>query len=195
MKFIIFKVKKDKRKNVKSKNRRMQNKNRVETGERLFAKRRDVLKQRKAESDARRKISFERAVFLVFILAFSVLIIAQMLLFTPSTRVFLTQNGELDGKPLGIEEYLYNKGEIVLQSIADENLKVLVNGDEIAAFKSSNVTLPVRDGDVVEIDGSALKKDVEVRIISKSDNVIVDNTEEKIKVNSDVKILTKIKVS
>ncbi|MCR4435573.1 MAG: hypothetical protein QHH06_02575 [Clostridiales bacterium] len=154
-------------------------------------------KIKNGEKSGRGKINFERMLYLSFVVTFAVLIVVQSALTSPAVRTFLAVDGDSERVPLGYEEYLYKEGEIVLQLLeqeGDENIKVLVNGDEAAAFSNSYASIAVKDGDVVEIDGSGIKREIEVQVISKSPNIRTDCVGKKVKVNSNVKKLATIRI-
>lgn len=152
--------------------------------------------QSKAKRTAKAKINIEKVLFVSFIAAFTILIIAQAALITPSVRTFMTGRTEFEGKQLGLEEYLYDEGKITLELFRDQTdsgVKILVNGDEVAAFNNSVVSLTVRDGDVVEIDGSSLDSPAEIAVVSKTSN-ISDECLKKTVVKGNVKLLTQVRM-
>jgi hypothetical protein len=118
--------------------------------------------------------SIERFLTTAFLTAFVIMILAQAALMSPVVRAFLSVDNELEGRPLGLEEYLYSEGFIVLEIIGSDSkgdVKVLVNGIETERFSESRLMITVREGDIIEIDGTDAKQDVEVRIAEKSENV------------------------
>ncbi|MFZ5989775.1 MAG: hypothetical protein ACOYWZ_21990 [Bacillota bacterium] len=142
------------------------------------------------------RFGFERVLFFSFVCIFLTLIAVQTAMMNPSVRTFLVDDSGLEGSPLSLEEYLYSEGEISLalcEGDYNEDLKVLVNGDEVAVFSDNVVNLMVKDGDVIEVDGS-LAGEAEVEIISASENIANENIGKIVKVNSDVKELTKITI-
>ncbi|RCX19965.1 hypothetical protein DFR58_10234 [Anaerobacterium chartisolvens] len=144
-----------------------------------------------------RKLSFERIIFLTFILAFTFLIVVQTILISPVARTFISGRSEPEGIPLGREEYLYDEGEIgvkLLNGNADGKVKILVNGDEAGVFTGGIVTLKVRDGDVVEVDGSGTGDEVEAVIVTRSGNIDNDCANKRVRVKYGVKKLTQIKI-
>ncbi len=154
-------------------------------------------KWREGKYTENRKLSFERVIFLTFILAFTFLIVVQTILISPVARTFISGKGELEGIPLGREEYLYDEGEIgvkLLNGNTDGKVKILVNGDEAGVFTSSIVTLKVRHGDVVEVDGSDIGDEVEAVIVTRSDNIDNDCANKRVRVKYGVKKLTQIKI-
>ncbi len=143
------------------------------------------------------RINAERILFLSFIITFLLLVTVQAALLNPSIRTFLVSNEEYDGVPLGVEEFLYKQGEIGMELLSEEansNVKILVNGDETAAFKSKKLNLRVKDGDVVEIDGSGEKNECIVVIKSKSDNIATECVNRGIRVKSNIRKLVEVKM-
>jgi|LSQX01.2.fsa_nt_gb hypothetical protein len=139
-------------------------------------------------------IGFERLLFFLSICAFFVLLMVQAAMFNPSLRTFIVRDNALEGKPLEIEEYLYSEGRISIALCSgepDENLKVLVNGTEVAAFINNVIELKVKNMDVIEIDGSVVE-DAEVEVISASNNITGDGVGKRIQINSEMKKLMTI---
>ncbi len=144
-----------------------------------------------------RKFSIERILFLSFILVFTAMVVVQTIMLSPTGNMIVSGNG-FEGTPLGMEESLYSEGEIGLaleNAVANNDLKILVNGDEVAVFNGKLVNLRVKDGDIIEIDGSSLKNDALVTIISKSENVNTNLFNKKIKISSGVKRLTQVRIN
>jgi len=138
----------------------------------------------------------ERALLIAFIAVFAVLIAAQAALTDSSVRIALNADDSLEGRPLGPEEYLYNEGEIVLKLIDGEcggEIKVLLNGTEASSFAEREVSLRVKDGDVIEIDGSLTPHGISVKTVSGSGGVSRDCIGKSITVNSNTKALVKIR--
>ena len=143
------------------------------------------------------ELTFERVIFFAFIAAFTLLVVVQAALISPSVKTFVNESEEFDGTPLGIEEYLYQEGEIrlkLLKGDPDGSVKILLNGDEAAVFNSQTQNLTVKDGDIVEIDGSEAENDVEVAIVGRSDNIVNDSVNKMIRVKSEVKPLAQIRM-
>lgn len=142
-------------------------------------------------------MGFEKVLFFAFICVFIALVFVQGLLMNPSLRTFLVRDSDINGRPLAQEEYMYKEGEIsiaLLESETNENIKLLVNGDEIAAFSENLVTLTVKDGDVIEADGTLLDGETEVEIISATDNISGIEVGKKVKVNSNIEEISRISI-
>ncbi len=152
---------------------------------------------KKKEKKAGKYVNFEKLLMLSFAAVFGLLVIVQILLATPSVRPMIAEDTEFEGSPVSNEEFLYKEGEVVLEltgSESDQNIKVIKNGDEAADFSNKLVKLTVREGDVIEIDGTASIYASEVSVSWCSDNIRDDSVGKKVKVFSDVKNLLRIKM-
>jgi hypothetical protein len=90
--------------------------------------------------------------------AVALTLIFQAVLLIPGFRDAFIWQDEMEGAPLEREAYLFNKAKIQIKlsgDVRDENVKVLLNGDEVADFWENRVLLDIIDGDVIEIDGTA----------------------------------------
>lgn len=153
-------------------------------------------KDRSHERTINPRFGFERILFFSFIILFAVLVLVQAALMNPTTRTFLVNDTGLEGSPLQFEEYLFSEGEISIALCSadiNEDLKLLINGDEVAAFSENVINLKVKEGDVISVDGS-ITEEAEVAIVSASDNIKLDNIGKRTKVSSDVKQLARITI-
>ncbi len=143
------------------------------------------------------EINIERTLLTSFILLFILLIISQIALTNPFIRAEIFINEEIEGTPLKSEEFLYKQGELTFKSLGKGNkqdAKILVNGDEKAAFLEDEITIKVRDGDIIEIDGSESPDYIDILIISKSDNIKTDCLGQKFRIKSQVKKIIQVKI-
>jgi hypothetical protein len=144
------------------------------------------------------KANFERVLFLSFIIMFTILVITQTALMSPSIKTFIPLNSGYEGTQLGVEEFLYKRGEISLelQNVdSDDKLKVLINGEVIGAFFNKTLELNVKEGDVIELDGSEVNTIDEVKIISISANINPYILNKKLRISSGVERLTDIQIN
>lgn len=140
---------------------------------------------------------FEKVLLFLFIAAFTIMILAQALMIDPTIRASIIPGNQTDGLPLGEEEFLYTEGTIKLMltsSSYQPQLKILVNGIETGAFSTNKANVTVKNGDVIEIDGSDLEDEHTVEILSQSENIISEHVGHKIIVKSDVARLLKVKM-
>ena len=156
-------------------------------------------KKKLSKKAALRLVNFgiEKVLFFVFVCLFISIIFVQGTLLNPSLRSYLVKDEDADGRPLASEEYLYKQGEIsiaLLESENNEDLKLLVNGDEVAVFNQNCIKLSVKDGDVIEVDASSTEHETELEIISASENVSGVEVGKRIKVNSNIEEITRISI-
>lgn len=152
---------------------------------------------RSQNNKMRSPISFERILFVVFIISFALLIIIQALLTDPAVRSALSSSHVIEGEPLEEEVFLYSQGSLVLKLMNDEpdpRVKVIINGDEAATFVEQLVEIAVTDGAVIEVDGSEADYAAEVAIVSKSDNIETDCVGRKARTDSNVRLLTQVRL-
>jgi len=144
-----------------------------------------------------KKLDIEKLLFVSVLVTFTLLIVVQGALLDPAIRTFLAIDEQYEGTPLADEEFLYNEGVLYLQ-VADmkehHNVKVLVNGDEVARFDEARLQITVRNGDVIEIDGTDAYETVEVVVKSGSENISRDCLNARVKVASDIRKLVRVKL-
>ena len=122
----------------------------------------------------KKHMDFERIIHTAFFIVFLVLIMLQTAIFFPSINFTVIEKDNLIGVPIGKEEYLYKEGALVLTLLDFESypaLKVLVNGEERAAFLGKTVNINVTDGDVVEMDGSETNANTSFAVTSISPDI------------------------
>lgn len=144
-----------------------------------------------------KKINIERTIFLLFFISFAALLLVQAVMLHPSVRASLIVQEVLEGTPLGSEEALYNEGTVVLKlkgSSPNKDIKVLINGKEAAEFTESKLQLQIIDGDVIEIDGSAFRREIDVTIHSCSDNISPEYLGKTVTVFSNIKKLARVRI-
>ncbi|NJD03054.1 MAG: hypothetical protein FIA99_10795 [Ruminiclostridium sp.] len=118
--------------------------------------------------------AFERIMHISFFIVFLFLVMVQTASLFPSIKSAVIKKDTIIGAPIGKEEYLYKEGSMVLTLLDFENyfsLKVLVNGEERAAFLGKTVNINVSDGDVVELDGTETNANTSIAVLSVSENM------------------------
>ena len=139
----------------------------------------------------------ENLLFGTCILCFLVLIIVQIILAVPSFRNTLHLNDKSIGLPLKGDEYLYTQGQMTLKILGedpDPMLKILVNGDKVAQFDSTEAIINVRDGDVIEIDGSQSLVEHVVKVESITTNINAKCKNAVIRVENNIRKLVKVQM-
>jgi len=115
-----------------------------------------------------------------------------------NVRGLLVRDYELEGRPLAVNEMLFNEGKLRLQLVGlvpDNKIRVKVNGEEVTAFQTAIVEVEVRDGDVLGIDCSGSLQKGEIEIVSKTPNIENNCVGKRFKTDGDPKGTLKIKVN
>ena len=118
--------------------------------------------------------SLEKILFRTCIIFFIALISVQIVLSVPSVRARLNIMDKSLGIPLGSDEYLYGRGKVTLALIREEpdpQVKILVNGEQVAVFDKIEIPVNVNDGDVIEIDGSESPISHMIKVQNASSNI------------------------
>lgn len=121
-----------------------------------------------------REEKFEWFMFKAFLICFFALIAAQTVLLNPSVRSSALEHYYIEGEPLKEEAYLFVPCKMELHLINTDScadLKVLVNGEEKAAFEGDTVLLELKNGDVVELDASSVLVLATVQVSAVSENI------------------------
>lgn len=157
-----------------------------------------VFKFVKNKENKEKATNFENILFGVCILCFIILIAVQIILVTPVLRDKLNLTDTSIGLPLNGDEYLYNQGQITLKIVGEDPdplLRILINGDFVAAFEKTEMDVSVKDGDVIEIDGSQTSVPHIVQVKSISANVSNKCKNASATVNSNIQKLVKVRVN
>lgn len=135
-------------------------------------------------------------IILVFVFFIS-LIIMQIGLVSDTIRPYLSDIEVFEGRHISEVDSLIKEGTITLELVdmsSEKDIKILVNGITISDFSTKYVDVIVTNNSVVEIDASKVKSPVRVRITSKSSNIKSNILNHEIKVESCIKVLTRIKL-
>lgn len=133
----------------------------------------------------------------IFVGLFIALILIQVVMLNDTLRGFLTNDGELEGRPLAVNEMLFDEGKLRLQLIAldpDPKIRITVNGEEVASFQTSIVEVKVMDGDVLGMNCTGYTKNGEIEIVSKTPNVQNNCVGKRFRTNGDPKGTLRMKV-
>lgn len=159
---------------------------------------------KKNEKDPREVITkdsgtnFENILFKTSLILFFVLISVQIILVIPSVREKLNLTDKSIGLPLSNDEYLYNQGQVMIRLVGEEpdpTVKILVNGDEVAIFENIKMSINVKNGDVIEIDGSESVTGHIIRVESLSSNINSSYINAIAKVENNIQRLMKVQVN
>ena len=139
---------------------------------------------------------FEKILLGLLATLFVTLLISQVILLAPSQNGDFALASSPEGIPLEKKVFLYGHGKIGLNLVNDDSclgLKVLVNGEQQATFTSKYVEVALKDGDVVEIDGSEILKDMYVDVAELSGNTRQKVVGKRIRTRADTQFVAKLK--
>lgn len=139
---------------------------------------------------------YENLLFTVSIVFFVLLIAIQIILVIPSAREYLNLTDKSIGVPLGKDEYLYGQGQITIKmsgSQPDTAVQILVNGDTVGKFDNLLMNIEVKDGDVIEIDGTQSTSGHIITVEAFSSNISSTCSNSAARVESNFQKLLKVK--
>lgn len=143
----------------------------------LFNQANEAIKsEEEKNTDKLQKTGIKRFENSLIYIGFSVLFImiaAQAVMVYPGIRAAFF-NDQMEGNPLSAEVFLFVpcKMELTLTNMGQcLDLKVLVNGEEKDFFREKSLLLELKDGDVVQLDGTNVPVLAEVQISAVSRNI------------------------
>lgn len=157
-----------------------------------------VFDLKKPENTEAKNGRLENLLFGICILCFVILLAVQVVLVVPGFRDRLNFSDKSIGLPLNSDEYLYNQGQITLRMLdeqPDPTVYILLNGDSIGSFDNTVMNLSVKDGDVIEIDGSKSLTGHIVTVDSISSNINKHCKNATANVENNIKLLVKVQVN
>ncbi len=140
----------------------------------------------------------EKFLLICFLVCLVLLVAAQILMTNPDIRVLLTGEEKVEGVFLDKTDVLYDKGVLVIELVNHEsmdNLWVMVNGTRAVSFDGDRqVSVQVRDADLIEVDGTEVEAPVKVRVSSCSSDVelLIDNSV--LEVNGNIGVLARARL-
>lgn len=135
-------------------------------------------------------LSFDNMIAFFVILGFLTMVVTQVLMLNDNIRVFLNSTEKIEG--ININTYLSNDGTLELELInLDKAPKafILINGDPKYSFKEKKLKINIKQGDLIEMDGTNYNQALYVKVIDSSDNVIEPQKTAVIKVNGDIEVI------
>ena len=142
-------------------------------------------------------VKIEKLFLVIFIICFLALLIAQALMTNLNIRSILTQEEKVEGVFLGKSDQLFSKGIMTLDLVNCENADnvwVLVNGERTESFYKKQISISVRDSDLVEIDGTESDEPVKLKVDSCSKNVRLTIDNSVLEINKNIAVLARTKV-
>lgn len=142
-------------------------------------------------------LKIERALTITLCTCFMVVIAAQLFMTFPNLRMFLTQEDKVEGVFLEKNDTLYNKGTLLIELVDCERMDgawVLVNGRKAADFSSKQVSITVKDADLIEIDGTKARYPFKAKVASYNSNINLLTDNSTLDIDGNIGILARIKL-
>ncbi len=121
---------------------------------------------------------FDQVLLRLAVSFLAILFLSQMIMANSTLRNFFNHVERLEGEEIAIEqikETLATKDfenidihhlEFTLDGNPEPELEILVNNEVRGSFKNNKVLLEVEAGDLIEIDGESVKKNITVKVTS-----------------------------
>jgi hypothetical protein len=157
-------------------------------------------KRKRHLSGALDKFFFRLAAF-----GLAVLFVSQALLLNPSIRRMVSLIERLEGEPLAVARRIDPEPKplqprqsgtfaIQMESGAGRTAVLLLNGEEISTFDKGVVTVEVRSGDLVEIDGGLAPREMRFRVTEASKGMIAPFVGQVLTTRGTIEILARVRI-
>ncbi|WKV09043.1 hypothetical protein Q2T46_00860 [Thermoanaerobacterium sp. CMT5567-10] len=140
-------------------------------------------------------ISFDNLIAFFVIAGFLTVVITQVLMLNDNIRVFLNSTEKIEG--ININTYLSKDGTLKLELVNMEkapNAYVLINSDPKYSFKNKSVDISIKQGELIEIDGTKYKQTMYIKVVDSSDNVIEPQRTAVIKVDGGIEVVGRVRL-
>ncbi|WP_434579114.1 hypothetical protein [Thermoanaerobacterium thermosaccharolyticum] len=140
-------------------------------------------------------ISFDNLIAFFVMAGFLTVIITQVLMLNDNIRVFLNSTEKIEG--ININTYLSKDGTLKLELVNMEKAPsayVLINGDPKYSFKNKSVDISIKQGELIEIDGTKYKQTLYIKVADSSDNVIEPQRTAVVKVSGDIEVVGRVRL-
>lgn len=135
----------------------------------------------------------------------SCLFVAQALLTNPSVRRVVSFVDRLEGQPietarrispepLPVVPRAWGRLTIRLEGGVSKSAVLLVNGEEVSDFSRGEVTIEVRAGDLIEIDGGTKVQDLVFRVTEASSGMVSPFRGQTVRTRGTIEILSRVRI-
>ncbi len=137
----------------------------------------------------------EKLLTRLLIVLIAILFTAQIGLLNKSTDTFFSDIEKYEGIDINDINKMLTEGELTLELIGIEpskEIKILINGYEKYEFNEKTIQVKAKNNNVIEIDGTKVKKPFTVKIIKASENIITSSLYKEALVQGNIIVLTRI---
>ncbi len=146
--------------------------------------------------------SLESFLIKLVVVSFSLVLISQALLSDDETRRFLSYVDRLEGSSVNMvlsEALSYQLADdthavrvMLINQKQAEKAWLLINGRRVVDFSYPEVTVLVKNGDLIEIDGQNYNEPLQFRIVQVSEELLYPKEGEEVIVTSNIGSFTRI---
>lgn len=142
----------------------------------------------------------EKGLIRLVVLIAAVLILAQLIIYSDSMEQAAAPVASLEAsRPILRDTTGLLQDSVItfqLENFSSLPLaRVLVNGEPRGEFRDRYVTVYVREGDILEVDGTRYKRPLEIEILDVSDEVVMPAAGTKIRIEGSINFLGRVHLS
>ncbi|MDP2857959.1 MAG: hypothetical protein Q8P50_08285 [Bacillota bacterium] len=138
-------------------------------------------------------------------ISLALLFASQALLLNPSIRRMVSLVDRLEGEPLAVARRIDPEPKpplprlagtftIQLENSTGRTAVLLLNGEEVATFEKGIVTVEVRSGDLVEVDGGLFAREMRFRVTQASKGMVAPFSGQLLTTKGTIEILARVKI-
>lgn len=149
--------------------------------------------------------SLDRFAFRFAAVSLALLFVSQALLLNPSIRRAVSLVDRLEGEPLTVARRIDPEPKpsaprlsgtftIQMENSMSRAAVLLVNGQETSTFEKGLVTVEVRAGDLVEIDGGQAPREMRFRVTQASKDMLAPFAGQVVVTKGTIEILARVRI-
>jgi len=149
--------------------------------------------------------SLDKFAFRFAAVSLALLFVSQALLLNPTVRRAVSLVDRLEGEPLAVARRIDPEPKpplprlsgaftIQMQNGTSRAAVLLVNGQEISTFEKGLVTVEVRTGDLVEIDGGPALREMRYKVTEASKGMVAPFAGQVLTTKGTIEILARVKI-
>ncbi len=149
--------------------------------------------------------SLDRFAFRFAAVSLALLFVSQALLLNPSIRRAVSLVDRLEGEPLTVARRIEPEPKpsaprlsgsftIQMENNVSKAAVLLLNGQEIATFEKGLVTVEVRSGDLIEIDGGQAAREMRFKVTQASKGMLAPFPGQVVTTKGTIEILARVRI-
>lgn len=149
--------------------------------------------------------SLDKFLFRFVAISLALLFASQALLLNPSFRRMVSLVDRLEGEPLTVARRIDPEPKpplprlsgtltIQMENGTSRSAVLLLNGEEVSTFEKGILTVEVRSGDLVEIDGGLAAREMRFRVTQASKGMVAPFSGQVLTTKGTIEILARVKI-